>query len=233
MSSAIVEKIKKLLSLANSPNENEARVATMKANELLVRYNLSLQEVKGVELSYEEFETEVIGKVLKNYHHCIIDLLQDYFFVRVIICSKRVSHYARSKFKRFKLVGTPENCEIASYVFAYLNRTYPVLWQEYKRDMDATARDKYSYYLGLTDGIVKMLKDTRWKIQEETGLVLVKDAGLEKYFNSMKLGSYSGGCGGEVNNKIRDDGFKDGLEIKLRKPITSNKNTTDQIVLLN
>jgi Protein of unknown function (DUF2786) len=42
---AILNKIKKLLALSHSPNENEAVVAAQKANELLTKYNLSLGDV--------------------------------------------------------------------------------------------------------------------------------------------------------------------------------------------
>ena len=59
----IIERIQKLLSLANSDNENEAQLAASKANELLTKYNLSLQEVEGINLEYSEHEvaTQLVG----------------------------------------------------------------------------------------------------------------------------------------------------------------------------
>ena len=45
----IIEKIRKLLALSHSPNENEAVSATKKANELLIKYNLSLGDVLSSE----------------------------------------------------------------------------------------------------------------------------------------------------------------------------------------
>ena len=38
---AILAQIQKLLALGTSPNENEAKLATAKANALLLKYNLS------------------------------------------------------------------------------------------------------------------------------------------------------------------------------------------------
>jgi len=41
----IIEKIRKLLALSHSPNENEAMAAAQKANELLMKYNLDLGDL--------------------------------------------------------------------------------------------------------------------------------------------------------------------------------------------
>ena len=47
MDNKVVERIKKLLSLASSPNEHEAKMAAEKANELLLRFNLTASEVES------------------------------------------------------------------------------------------------------------------------------------------------------------------------------------------
>lgn len=46
MNIGIIEKIKKLLSLSESSNENEAKIAMLKAQELLMKHKLSMREVK-------------------------------------------------------------------------------------------------------------------------------------------------------------------------------------------
>lgn len=51
---SIINKIKKLLALSDSPNENEAIVATQKANELLVKYNISLGDVHSNESTFRK-----------------------------------------------------------------------------------------------------------------------------------------------------------------------------------
>jgi len=53
MNKKILEKIQKLLSLATSDNEHEAKAAMDKANALLVKHNLSMQEAKE-NLEYEK-----------------------------------------------------------------------------------------------------------------------------------------------------------------------------------
>lgn len=45
MDTKIIDRIKKLLALAESDNESEAKLAMERANELLLRYNLSSSQV--------------------------------------------------------------------------------------------------------------------------------------------------------------------------------------------
>lgn len=66
----MIEKIQKLLDLAsNNPNENEAIAAALKAQELMAKYNVELEEVKHIPQD-EEIIEEVI-KFNKNSGYCI------------------------------------------------------------------------------------------------------------------------------------------------------------------
>lgn len=51
---SIVVKIKKLMALSKSGNENEAAFAAAKAQELLVKYNIEMSQVENVKLDREE-----------------------------------------------------------------------------------------------------------------------------------------------------------------------------------
>lgn len=227
--SPILKRIQKLLGLANSDNENEAKLATARANELLIKHNLTLQEVKDVQFTYGTKDLEKTGLTLKPYQKMIASILMDYFFVRAVVSKKHVGfssgQWGRAKAqyeKVIQLVGTTENCEIASYIFSYLNSAYPRLWKEYQDRTGEGAKGKYSYYLGLSSGITKMLKETRWKVESETGLVVQKDKNLEdhmkkKYGNS----SYGGDSKSDINGDVYRDGVEDGKNITLRKPIES------------
>ena len=46
--SAIEERIRKLLALADSPNENEAAAAAEKAQALMLRYGIEMADGRGV-----------------------------------------------------------------------------------------------------------------------------------------------------------------------------------------
>jgi hypothetical protein len=45
LDTTVIDKINKLLALANSPNEHEAALAAQKASVLLTQYNLSLADL--------------------------------------------------------------------------------------------------------------------------------------------------------------------------------------------
>lgn len=69
---SIMEKIQKLLSLANSDNENEAKMATARANELLIKYNLNLQQIEDHQNDYmvQTIEDKNAGLTLKPQSDC-------------------------------------------------------------------------------------------------------------------------------------------------------------------
>lgn len=236
MDSKIVEKIQKLLSLANSSNENEAKSATNKANELLLKYNLNLQEVEDHQNEYGIQNIAETGLTIKPHQNMITDLLQKYFFVKILIGRKYVgtssgkwAYYkpARSQYKKIiKLVGTSENCQIAAYIFSYLNEAYPRLFQEYyelNSHVEKTNSHKSSYWLGLTKGISKMLDETKWKVQNETGLVLKSDPKLREFLDKHSDGTYGGSSGSEIDPDIFKDGVRDGKKLTLRKPLETDR----------
>lgn len=60
MDENIILKIKKLLALSKSSNQNEAQNAMLKAQKLLIKYKLSLQEIESYsieKIKIEDFKT--------------------------------------------------------------------------------------------------------------------------------------------------------------------------------
>lgn len=231
MSDAIVERIQKLLSLANSDNENEAKMATARANELLIKYNLKMQEVVDRQFDYVDQNLATTGLTLKPYQKLIGGILVEFFFIRIVIARKHVGFSSgrwayknapRSQYqKTIKLVGTSENCQIAAYIFTYLNDVFPKLWNEYKKNNECDASAKASYHHGLALGIKHMLEQTKWKVQNETGLVVLKDKKLDEHIKKTTRGTYGGDSSSEMDPEVVRDGVRDGKSVQLRKPLDS------------
>lgn len=230
----VIEKIQKLLSLANSDNEHEAKNATTRANELLLKYNLSLQQIEDHQSEYViETLNGSDGLQLKTHQSYITDLLGEFFFVRIHVSntffgqsSGRYSrrHGPRTQYKKvLQLVGTKENVQIATYIFQYLNEVYPKLWKDYyDRDSSIQQSHKKSYYAGLTLGIGRMLEATKWKVEEEMGLVLYDDPALKKFSDDITKGNtHKGTSRDNIDGEVFRDGVKQGEQIKLAKPIES------------
>ena len=163
----IYKKIEKLLSLAQSDNENEAKLAAQRANELLVRHNLKITDLKTTDYTTEDIETVQ----RKSTETTFIDpLLGQYFFVKMIHTKERVD---RKIFSTVRMIGTPENIAIAMYVRSFLIRSFKECWKSYKKETGATIKSRQAFFMGLYQGLGHQLKDTKTKVEQETGLVVV------------------------------------------------------------
>lgn len=243
---AVIDKIAKLLALANSDNENEAKLAAAKASELLIKHNLTTSEVRRLgNIPYVDNTVLNVGLQLAYHQDILIDLMTDYFFVKCIIqreyngvSSGQWAHYRRPRVQYNKVitfVGSNENATIAGYVFSYLNDTYPKLWNAYKTSTKAKGKGaKKSYYLGLNTALIRMLEETKWRVQEETGLVLVEDSNLTKHIKD-RVGENNNYGGGKTPDKVDKHSFNKGLEdgknIKLRKSMESTETKTQGLRL--
>ena len=154
MNQSIVDKIRKLLALATSSNEHEARLAAEKANELLIRHNLKMQDL-GEEGDYAKDPVLVAGR-LKPQTDWIVSILQQHFFV--VAASSR--QYYRHQTILY-LVGKKTNLEIAHYVYVFLDRTFPGLWQQWKAEQGRRAGLRKNYYHGLHNGLNYQLDQRR------------------------------------------------------------------------
>lgn len=234
----IIEKIQKLLNLANSENEHEAKLAASRASELLIKHNLSLQQILDHDAEYIHEDMATVGLQFKPHQLEVAQLLNEFFFVHVTIGRVYVGDSSgefgrpRNQYKKLlKLIGTKENVQIATYVFAFLDQAFPKLWKDYyDTHAYATKKDQKSYYMGLRMGVAHVLNETKFKVQEEMGLVLVKDPKLQEKVDELCKGNYkaSGPC--SVNREVVADGLEDGKNVKLRKPI-ENKSSDQSLCL--
>ena len=189
MSDKIIDRVRKLFALAQSANEHEAKTAANMASRLLIEHNLSAEEISA-EKSYEETEVdEGLGKI-QFYHKEILCILRDYFFVELY--ARRLSVYTERHERRksrasLVLIGTATNTKIATFVYEFLSRKYIQLWADHKKKTGCPGSFKTAYFAGLTKGLREQLKVTRTQVQEEKGLVIVKDPGLTKFMENMKL----------------------------------------------
>ena len=180
----LLKKIQKLLALAESPNEHEAETATRKAQELLVRHNLSIQQVQTLQDEYSKTNIDTVMRYKKE-HSFVLDIVQEFFFVKVTLsrsyCRFSGNGYRATYNSEISLVGTPANVEVARYVYSYLVHTFKELWRTYQKENAAPLKHRTPFMLGLRDGLWSKLKETRNKVESEMGLVVIDDPDLQKY----------------------------------------------------
>jgi hypothetical protein len=156
MNNKILDKIKKLLSLATSPNENEAKLASEKAQALLLKHNLSLSELEYEESNYSK-ETFVEGRA-KVEDKFIGSILTKYFFVTLVKSRKLGGVY---------ILGEKTNVEIARYTQAYLSQTFKSLFKAYQKETGCPANHRQSYYYGLHKGLAEKLEAQKKAFEEQ------------------------------------------------------------------
>jgi hypothetical protein len=176
----IIERVARLLALAESPNVHEAEAATMAAQRLILKHNLEARTSSKTRAYASKHLGKPNGRITE-YERILAMLLGKHFFVECIW----VSVYRPLEGKRgsvLEICGTPSNLEIAEYVHGYLSTTAERLWNEHKREQRiAGNRDRRTFIVGVMSGFSDKLGHQS-KTHREEGLVWMKDADLGGYF---------------------------------------------------
>ncbi len=234
-----INKIEKLLALAQSPNENEASLAMQKANELIEKYNVQSLE-RGAEhgLSYVIINKK--KKRIEAYQRYICMILSDFFFVKIMM-SSLYDPLTHQSYKTIELLGTQENIAIGEYCYHFLENKLQMLWV-YNRNKykGSTRREKNSYYLGLLAGfhgkLKKQKEDRTEGIQEknenERGLILVAaERKLEGYIKSrFPRQKKVSGRAAKIYANTYADGVETGKTITLAKGVNGEAERSGRLL---
>ena len=147
----IVNKIRKIMELASDGNfEEEADTALMKAQELMARYNVSMQDVTGSE---KVFVKRPFGDNYKSFPTWLFrigNFLNDQYGVKCIqtwgpsYTSPR--GYCKNT-KRLELYGEPDRLNIAEYVGHAIINQGTILYEAFKLDHQERMKTDYDYQL--------------------------------------------------------------------------------------
>jgi hypothetical protein len=151
----ILDKVRKLLSLAQSSNEHEASLAMQKVNEFIRKYNIKrIEEHKKSKYIYKVLTHN--KKRIENYQRHICSILMDYFFVEIVFT---YTYDARNceTYRAFEILGTHENVLMAEYVYFFLLNQLKFLWIVYQKQTRYPASKKRSYWLGVLEGFREKL----------------------------------------------------------------------------
>ncbi len=165
MSSAIIDKVKKLLALSKSSNIHEAAAAAGAANKLIDEYRLS-----EIDIAIEGIDSDSIveddsyiyetGRITQWKVDLISTLGSHYGVVDYIFSS----YPEGRKVSKFKLVGRSSDIQIVRYMFAWLNG-------ECQRLANAQVKGQghvvvASYCRGFVAGIAIQLHASRQEVQK-------------------------------------------------------------------
>ena len=165
-SERIIEKVKKLLKLAESSNAHEAELATLKANELLLRHNL--QHVKSDDEPLY-VERVLIQKRQDSKMSAISSILK-HFVVRPVISIGKDRCC-------LEVTGTLTNVKLAIYIAEFLDRELDRLWNQTKDEHQLRGlRAKNSFFRGVAKGFDEKMKASKenFTLQDQRALVVVE-----------------------------------------------------------
>ncbi len=234
----MLEKVRKLLSLSRSANENEAFLAMKKANELIEKYNIDrIEQDRAAQFVYAIINHK--KKRIENYQRGICRILQDHFFVDVVY-SYLFDPKACDTYRTIELLGTVENVRIAEYVYYFLMNHMEILWKAHlKKNPDRAARNKRSYRLGIVEGFQSKLDSQakqrmearagKWMERRAFGnsrpetmsvLIRAEDAGLKSFVTMRfpRLSSYKS-AQATIDRETYNAGMHDGKALNLHKGI--------------
>lgn len=177
--SGVVDRVRKLLALAQSDNRHEAQLAMTSAQRLMLKHNIN-----RVNDSDGHYVSATVGGAqlrMAAWRKQLASILNRHFFVSVIIGNTYVQRSGK-KATVIEIVGSPENVEIAHYAHDFLVNTGERLWREYAPTRSRKRRtDKAQFLMGFVLGFSETLDAARTD-NEQFGLVWMGDEGLGQYF---------------------------------------------------
>ncbi len=205
----LIEKIKKLLNLANSANPHEAELATVKANNLIMAHNLERLEEKPDEFTYHQ--RILSGKRTNGKVRAIYEILKEFFVFPVI-------SYGKSGYY-LEVVGNKENVEVAEYVANFLDLELEKIWEAQKL---SGISQKNSFMEGLAEEFIKKLRQEKEDFPER---YLVKfnevlQGQVALVYPRLSSRKFLNGYGCE---KAKNLGRLEGTNLKIRKGLLNKK----------
>lgn len=218
-----IEVINKLLRLSNSSNKHEAKLALEKAYTLMLKYDISKDDVGEPVGEVIEYVTSIYYTAYKNNYLCTLA----YNIAEFYRCVSYTNSVHGSKKRTVVLMGNKDDCKIAESVILFIKSHVDKWFTEYKRKN----RDKYtSKYLqatrnnygeGFTKAIIELLEDKRKFAKQEWGLVVTipqeaidyKETLDKEFFKSDSF---------DTNGIL--EGYMDGKNTQLEKHITYSRN---------
>lgn len=176
------EKIRKLLALAESPNEHEAKSALLKARQLMAEYKLSEAELKDVEKQVvKDIRTDITCSKRRN--PWIVNLSG---VIGENYCCKGYRNHARgTQTQRIGFIGLEDDVEVCVEIFKYAVDCVLAECKRIKKENACYYADYVkqlcnSYGYGFTIGVAEAFQKQQQENEQGWGLVLVMPKEVEE-----------------------------------------------------
>jgi hypothetical protein len=177
----VLDKVKKLLALAESQNVHEAEAAMAHANRLLLEFNLDPAVTAVPTYRWQRVGRSAAALAIEA--KIIGGILSEFFFVECIWVSVYQPLLDRDE-RQLELLGDRHNLELAHYVHDFLHREAERLWQAERPKWSGQGRTARRDFLsGVLLGFRDKLRAER-RGSAERGLVWAGDPQLKAWLHS-------------------------------------------------
>jgi hypothetical protein len=221
----IIDKIRKLLALANSSNEHEAALAASHAQRLLSEHNLAMADIEteNKPQSADKVETNVSKTLPKWVRHLSAGVS--------VAFDCQAIHYP--SLGKMTFIGIGVDVQIAAYTFSYLEQTVRKLCNSYmKNHVNDIVPNRHrelmrqSYYLGAVSTITGRLNEQKIQTPITPGaLVPVKEGLIKKAMAEIGPTRSVRSRKSYINSHAYNKGQQDGQQVGIHKGIGSNTTT--------
>jgi hypothetical protein len=155
-----VHKIRKLLRLSSSANENEAELALRRAQEVALRYNIDIASVERDDdfASAGQYEKAEFQHKRSVHSKFVYSLLITHFDVAIVTSPAKQLVY---------FIGTKSSIEFAQWVAEFLGQEFPRLWISYRHQTGVREGQRNTYFFGLYKGLDAKLRDNKQRLEAE------------------------------------------------------------------
>ena len=209
----IIAKIKKLLALsANNPSEQEAKSASLKAQELLAQYHIDMKQVHNLDLDkVEEIEESYVTVPAKKWKYSLCNIVAKNFRCAVHIHGTDCIVF----------FGHKTDAAIAAETFQYLFRLGDKFANRAVKHAKAARRPHNGLYntfvLGFCDGLKQAFAE------QSTALMIVVPEDVVNAHKEKMAGcrSRSVHMRSQYNNNVYEQGRQEGYNAMKERRVTA------------
>lgn len=238
----IADKIRKLLALKDgTSNPNEAANAAARIQDLLLKYNLDLEDIGDKITKKVIISQYVSGEALEGNNEGKWRKLLIFAIAKYYLCTP-LAYTKKGSIEGVYLIGEEINTQLTMYAHEQLVSKIKELGKNSFREYEGTEKRNAflrAYYVGCVEGIKLKLKaqSESIKVQDPKmgAMVLSKNHAINDYLQERGIvpkpmnGQALSGNGYSAND-ARVRGMKDGMNLNINAGLNSNGN---QSKLLN
>ena len=207
-------KIRNLLALAESPNENEAKAALLKARELMAKHKLTEAELgEAAKQEVVRKTTDITFSKRRNpWINRLLWVIGDNY-----CCKAFRSHRKRKQTQIAGFIGLENDVEICVEVFKYAVNCieYGILGVKEKNAGYSTAyikRQCDSYGYGYVRGILTAFEQQNTENKQEWGLVLVIPQEVKDAAQDLGRVMFKAQAEQNIDPRTYKEGYADGTK---------------------